>query len=97
MLQPSVLGPAEVAVSNQALTQQANPLWLHLSQTDKISIRSEELARLARETGYSVHHLFKVAIGRRNAEQRLALALQRVLDDSSFTVPALSLRPPIES
>lgn len=81
-------------MSNQALTEHVNPLWLHLSQTDKISIRSDELARLATETGYSVHHLFKVAIGRRNAEARLALALQRVLGDQGFTVAALSRQPP---
>lgn len=77
------------------LTQQPNPLHLHLAQTGPISVNSEELARLAQETGYSVHHLFKVAIGRRRPEQRLALALQRVLDDPSFTVSALSNRPQV--
>jgi hypothetical protein len=81
------------AVPNVPLTNHPNPLHLHLSQTDRISIDSPELARLAEATGYSRHHLFKVAIGRRVPQQRLALALQRVLGDDSFTVAALSNRP----
>lgn len=44
-----------------------------------------ELVRLAKVTGYSAEHLFKIAIGARPASKPCAIAVSRNIKDRSVT------------
>lgn len=51
--------------------------YLHLKAAGAIARKNPELIRIARRTGYSVEHLFMLAIGRRKPSLSGALAIAR--------------------
>lgn len=63
-----------------------SPLYLHLESHGPMSRKNRELIRLAKATGFSVEHVFKVATGQRHGSLPFAKAIVREARSKSITV-----------
>lgn len=60
--------------------------YRHLAAKGSMTRTNPELVRLHKATGFSIDHLFKVAIGRRRASLPLAKAVARNSRNTEVTV-----------